>query len=285
MTTPLLLLGALLAQPAAAPAPRAGEVHEIRLERIFQENATDGSETSSTEEDRFVERVIGVREGGVELEFDHAPEVTAETRALIWQFPVRALRVPGGALQLLNGPEVEARLARWRERSRWPQSLCGRMVYTWNAFRIECEPQSAVRALALNDLPATELRDGAPYRDPLGLGPAALQREASPSGGAAYTATLPIDAEAAQRERAEADMRSLALGGGTPEENAALRAEWAAMTPRSVAGTIRIRFETDAAGRMLRRTRVTELRTDRADGVRETRTVTETVERRLVSQR
>lgn len=32
MTTPLPLLAALLVQPAAAPAPRAGEVYEIRKE-------------------------------------------------------------------------------------------------------------------------------------------------------------------------------------------------------------------------------------------------------------
>jgi len=278
----LLLPQALAAQsPATPPPPRAGEAHEIRLERVLAETATDGSETASNEQDKFVERVVAVREGGVELEFDHAPDVTADTRALIWQFPMRVLRPGGGgALQLLNGPEVEARLARWLAQSRWPRALCGRMVYSWSAFRSECEAQSAVRALTLIDLPTTALRDGALYGDPLAAAPAPLRREALRPGGAAFTATLAIDAEAARRVQAEETMISDALGGGTPEERAALQAERAATAPRRIDGTVRIRFETDAAGHVLRRIRVTELRTERMDGERTTRTVTETVERR-----
>ena len=52
-----------------------------------------------------------------------------------------------------------------------------------------------------------------------------------------------------------------------------------------VSGTISVTFETDPAGNVRRRTKVTKLDIKGPDGRSETRTVTETLERRLISRR
>ena len=54
-------------------------------------------------------------------------------------------------------------------------------------------------------------------------------------------------------------------------------------TKEIVSGTISVKFETDPAGHVLRRTKVTKLDFTRPDGRSETETVTEMLERRLIS--
>jgi hypothetical protein len=53
----------------------------------------------------------------------------------------------------------------------------------------------------------------------------------------------------------------------------------------TVSGTISVVFETDSAGNVRRRTKVTKLDIKGPDGRSETETVTETLERRLISRR
>ena len=52
-----------------------------------------------------------------------------------------------------------------------------------------------------------------------------------------------------------------------------------------VSGTISVEFEVDPAGNVRRRTKVTKLDIEGPDGRSETETVTEVLERRLISQR
>src|SRR5207253_9149447 len=70
---------------SAQPAPRAGDVHEIRVERNMEETSSDGSSGSSHDLDTMIERVIALRDDGVELEFDLPAEATREERAAVWQ--------------------------------------------------------------------------------------------------------------------------------------------------------------------------------------------------------
>ncbi|HKR25700.1 MAG TPA: hypothetical protein VJS15_10600, partial [Allosphingosinicella sp.] len=89
--------------------------------------------------------------------------------------------------------------------------------------------------------------------------------------------------EAARRERAEADAVVREIMGENQTFRAAFEERSAARSAERISGTIRIRFETDAAERVTRRTKVTELVIEGPGQRRETRTTTETVERRLVS--
>jgi hypothetical protein len=281
----LTIVTALLLQtlPASAqesqPGARAGDVYEIRLESVSSESSSDGSSGDSSSHGAFVERVIAVHDNGVELEFDLPDDATAEDRARIWQYPVRVLRPSHGPLQLLNGPELEMRVTRWLEAAEMPREACGRWYFTWNAFQIECDPQSVLQMLASFDLRPGELRDGAPYQEAGGRAPAVLRRETRGSGGAVFVAEMEVDPEAVRRQRAEADVVVAEISG---RESLALGAALQARSAERISGTIRIRFETDAAGRMTRRTKVIALEIEGSDRGRETQTVTETLERRLL---
>lgn len=284
MTTLLAFLAALMAQPAgsartAQAEARAGDVYEILRVSDMTQSDSHGGSGDSHDSDRLVERVIMVRGDGVELEFDLPERTSAEDRARQWQFPVRVLRPPHGPLRLLNGPKLTARVDRWLASAGWRRERCGRWMFTWTEIRIECDPQSVLEGLTAMDLAAAELRDGAPYQDSLGREPTVLRREAGGADGAALVAEVEVDLEVLRRQQAEAEAALLDIMGDRPE----LRAYREAQAPRRVSGTIRIRFESDAAGRTLRRTRVIRLETERMNGERENRTITETVERRLVS--
>jgi hypothetical protein len=279
--TALLLQAPAAPAQEAQPAPRAGDLYEIR--RVSDTTFTvAGSESSGNSHDRdmLMERVIAVRDTGVELEFDLPADATAENRAAVWQFPARVLRPPQGALQLLNGPELEARVARWLERARWPRTICGHWIFTWNAFRIDCDPQTVIQTLTAVDLGAITPHDGALHREAGAREPAMLRRETQGPDGAVFVAEMEVDPETLRREYAESEAATLEILGDSP----ATRAYREERAPRRVSGTIRIRFETDAAGHVRRRTKVTELTIETANGERETRTVTETLERRLVSR-
>lgn len=281
MTTPLLLLAALLTQPVA-PANRAGQVYEITRvsDSVFSEDGEYGSSGSTHDRDTWRERVVQSREDGTELEFDLPAEATAEDRARVWQFPARVLRPAQGPLRLLNSPELEARLSRWLERAQWPRAMCGRWIFTWNAFKIECDPQAMLATLALVDLAATDPRDGASYSEPMGLASGNLRREVGgAAGGAAFTVEVAIDPDKALRQ----ELASAAVVTQIVGDNPGRRAREAERAARRITGTIRIRFETDAAGQVRRRVRVIEMITERVNGRRERRTTTETIERRLVS--
>lgn len=280
------VMTALLLQTAAAFAQepgsgsRVGEVYEIQRESMSSESSSGGSSGDSRSHNVIVERVIAVRDTGVELEFDLPQDATAEDRARVWQFPVRVLQPPSGPLELLNGPELEARVARWLEAAGWTREACGRWIFTWNAFRIECDPQSVIEMLAAFDLRAGDLRDGAPYQQAGSRGPAVLRREARGSDGAVFIVEMELDPEAVRGERAQTDV---ILAEITARESLSLDAALRARAAERISGTIRITFETDATGRVRRRTKVRELEIEGSNRGRETQTVTETVERRLLS--
>jgi hypothetical protein len=263
------------------PGSRVGDTYEIRIERVSSENSSAGSSGSTHDLDVLVESVIAVRDAGVELKFDLPRSATAEDRARTWQFPARVLRPPHGPLQLLNGPELDRRLNRWLEAAGWTRAICGRWIFTWNAFRIECDPQSVIQTLEALDLRPGDWVEGAPYHEAGGRGPAVLRRGARGSKGATLIVEMEVDPEAVRRERAEAD---IVIAEISRRESLALDAALQAHASERISGTIRITFETDAAGRTMRRTKVTQLEIEGPDHVRETRTVRQTVERRLVSR-
>jgi hypothetical protein len=280
----LAIAGALLVQaPVAqaqepAPGPRVGDVSEIQWESVSAETRGGESSGSSQSRNMLVERVIAVRDGGVELEFDLPAGTSAADRGRTWQFPVRVLRPPRGPLVLLNDRELETRVNRWLDGAGLTRAACGRWYFTWDAFRIECDPQSVIQMLAAFDLGPDGLRDGDPYRQAGALGAGILRREARGVGGAVFIVDLTVDPEAVRRERAQADVVVAEI---TRRESLTLDAALRARANERITGTIRITFETDEAGRVLRRTKVTAWSSEAPGGERETQTVTETAERRL----
>jgi hypothetical protein len=275
-----LFLPALVAG-AAAPQRMAhvGDTYEISTERDSSQQSSDGSSSgSSHDRDVLVERVVAVDEAGLELEYDLPKTATAQERASAWQFPVRVLAPIRGPLQLLNGAELEARVNGWLKAGHMTRAACGHWIFTWNAFRIECDPASVLKALAIIDLRSEDMRDGASYQDPAARAAAPLTLKTAGPGGATFAVAMTVDPAQVYRARAQSDI----VVAEILRKNLTLEAALSARSAEHVSGTINITFETDSTGHVWRRTRVTRLETGQP-GKLETETTTETVTRRPIS--
>lgn len=280
MTAALLLPALAAGAEPAQTKPKVDDTYQITSTRETSQQSNDGSAGSSTDQDAMMERVIGVRETGLELEYDSPENSGGADRAGGWQFPVRVFKPAHGPLQLLNGPELEARVDGWLKSGGMTRAACGHWIFTWNAFRIECDPQSVLKLIEPFDLTPDDLRDGAPYKDPKARGPAPFTRKKAGPEGATFVVELAVDPEAVRRERAEGDIVVAELSKKTLTLDAALRARSA----ETISGTITISFDTDAAGEVRRRTRVTKVEIKGPGQRVETQTVRETMERQRVSQ-
>ncbi|MEZ0308058.1 MAG: hypothetical protein ACAH21_09030 [Ramlibacter sp.] len=270
-----LAAGSARAGPATS-APGVGQEFEIDKRYETSQQASDGPSGSSRGRDRFLERVIGVRDSGLELEFDLPKDATSKDRVRNWQFPVRVFRPLSGQMQLLNGPELEARLGSWLKAAGLTREACGKWIFTWNAFRIECDPESVVGIVEALDLRAVDLREGVSYREPEARLPGTLTRKSAGPNGTTYAVAMEIDPDAIRRARAEADVAAGEMLQKPVTLDAALRER----AKESVSGTISVVFDTDPDGNVRRRTKVTKVETKGPAGRSESQTVMEVVERR-----
>ena len=255
--------------------PVAGDLHEITVSYETARQGSDGSSGSSSGQDTMQERVVAVSDLGLELEFDLPQGASAEDRARVWQYPARVFRPPNGPMRLLNAPELEASLDRWLATAGWSREVCGHWIFTWNAFRIECDPESVVADIEAFDLRSVDLREGAAYRHPGTLGTGTLVRTDGPDG-ASYAVELPVDVEAVRRARAESDESV----GKMMQQPVTLEDAIRQRSQETISGMVAITFDVDGTGNPRRRTVVTTLETVDAEGVTETDRRTVIVERR-----
>jgi hypothetical protein len=257
-----------------------GDVFEIGRDVEATEKGTDGSNSSSTDRDTLSERVVGASQAGLELEYDLPKGTSEDNRARQWQLPARVLRPPSGPLQLLNRSELAARAATWLNRAGLTDAACGHWYFTWNAFQIECDPQSVVETIAGFELGPDNLVAGALYQDPQALSPAPLSARDGPPGSTILYGEMAIDPEAVRRGRAQTDVVVGEIMRKPVTFETALRAHSA----EDISGTIAVTFDIDAQGHVRRQTKVITLNIKETSGRLKTRTVTQTLERRLVSR-
>lgn len=269
----LLLGSAGVRGQQSAWQPTVGERHEITKS---YETSNEGGDSTGTSHgrDTIEERVIGTRQEGVELEYDLPSSATPEDRAREWIFPARVLRQGDGALRLLNRSELEARLERWLRAANWTREICGRWIFTWNAFRIDCDPESALDVVRTYDLRSVDLREGATYQVPEARGSGVLRRVSNGADGPTFTVVLDVDPDAVRRARAESDVAV----GEIMRQPVTLEAALRRHAEEQVSGIIEVTFETDPAGNARRQTRVTRLEIV-GPGGREIQSRTDIVER------
>jgi hypothetical protein len=275
----ILPLALANAEPKLQPF-HSGDKYEIERISDSTQSSGNGLTGSSHDKDTLSERVIGVRDTGVELEYDLPKNATAGDRSQNWQFPARVLKLPNGQVQLLNGPELEARVDIWLKRAKLPRSACAHWIFTWNAFRIECDPQSVIQSIAAFDLQPTDLRNGAMYRDALALEPSQLIEKSSTSGGSTFEVALIVDPDKVREAEVDSDLVVAEISRERLSRDAALIAR----KTEQISGTIKLTFEMDSHGLVLKRTTLTRLEVKRANGKTEARTNTEILERRFISQ-
>lgn len=267
-----------VAAPAQPPL-KAGEEFEIVKSYETSETRSDGGSSSSHGHDTLLERVIALRRDGVELEYDLSKDSTAEDRAREWKFPARVLKPANGPARLLNRSELEARLDKWLKAANWTHEICGHWIFTWDAFQIDCDPDSVIPIVESYDVTSADLRDGVPYRTKEAREPGTLVRK-SAGESEIYTAVMEIDPDAVRRARAETDVAV----GEIMQKPVALEAALRERSKESVSGTVTVTFETGSAGRVHRSIKVTRIESKSPSGVSETQTATETIERTLVSR-
>ena len=83
MTTLLHLFAALLAQPPGALPPQVGDTWEISRVSETRFTTPISSDGHAYDRDVLIERVVAVRDDGVELEYDLPADATAEERAAV----------------------------------------------------------------------------------------------------------------------------------------------------------------------------------------------------------
>ncbi len=159
--------------------------------------------------------------------------------------------------------------------------MCGRTIFTWNAFRIECDPQAILETIAAYDLRMTDIREGAPYREMGVRSPSPLVRRNRGPTGLSLSATMEVDPETVRRARAESDVTVAEIMQKPTTFEAALRER----AKENISGTVVVSVDLDARENVYRRTKLTTLRTVRANGRSASETIKEITERTRASVR
>jgi hypothetical protein len=274
----LSIVGAVLVASMNAHAQASPVGDEVVIRKSYETSnvISDGSSSgNSSGHDSLLERVIAIRDDGRELIYDLPKSATKEDRARNWQFPAHVFQPNRGSIKLLNQDDLEARLATWLKMAGWDRSVCGQWIFTWNAFRIDCDPQTVIDTINAFDLRVSELREGALYSDNNAKEPGKLVRIASELRVAAFMVELKVDPDVVRRARAQSDV----VVGEIVKKPVLLETALQDRLKEDVSGTVSVTFDVDDAGQVQRRVRVIQLKTKRLDGSTETETNTETVER------
>jgi hypothetical protein len=266
---------------ATEPAPeQVGNAYELRLRHNSTTEGSDESSSSSNGNDAVIERVLEVTPEGLVLEYDLASEAgLPHGRQDQWEYPFRVFKPFDGPVRLLNAAELEARIGPWLEHTEIPRSACGTWIFTWNAFRIECDPQSVIEGLARFDMRPGDLREGAPIQEQGASGPAQITEKSAGPDGAIYVVEFVVDPEWVRRGEAESDV----VVGEIMRKPVTLDDALRARSAEQISGTITITFDTDASGSVRQRMKVTKLEIRKPDGVVETSMATEILGRNLIS--
>ncbi|HSI18034.1 MAG TPA: hypothetical protein VK980_09710, partial [Sphingomonas sp.] len=161
---------------AQTPAAKAGEIFAVSRTQRTDFSGNRGSSGMSSISGAIQERVIAVRDDGLEIEYDLPSGSSAEDREREWQFPARIFKPAYGRSRLLNAPELAGRVDSWLKLAGMPREACGHWMFTWTAFKIECDPQSVLEIIDGYDLRIT-LVEGRPHFEAMALRAEPLKRD------------------------------------------------------------------------------------------------------------
>ena len=259
---------------ASSYEPKAGDVSKI-VQSYETSSSTNGdSSSSSSGKSALIERVIAVDQGGVELKYDEPLEADGKRKGLNWQLPARIYRPTNGTPTLLNTAELEKRVDPWLKKAKMPRSACGQWIFTWNAFKIECDPASALGIAEQFNLWSPNPAEGQLFSDNDSMAAVPLKIKSSDSNGSVYVAELVVDPEKVKIEKAE----SAVVVGKIMGEAKSFESALAEQADHQISGTISVTIETGLSGQTIKRTKITRLRIQ-ADGEVETSSNSVTLER------
>jgi hypothetical protein len=255
---------------------KTGQEIEIRKSYETVESSDDSSSSgSSNGHDTIVERVMAVRDDGVELVYDLPISTAKEDRRRDWQLPARVFRSNDGSLKLLNADELNGRLEKWLEAAKWDRSVCGKWIFTWNAFFIDCDPQSVLKTISAFDLNSAGLSEGDLYSEPGTLAAGILTLGKSSANSKTLLTEMKIDPDYVRRSSAESDV----VVGEIMQKPVTLEDAIKARSSEKISGTVAITLELDGSAHIKRKIKVTKVAIERPGEPTLHRTNSETLER------
>lgn len=264
---------------ASPNAVKAGDVFEILLNYETSSEENGGGSSSSSGHTTILERVLRVKKNGVELEYEEPLEKDGKDKRSSWQLPAHIFRPFDGEPTLLNIEELEARVDPWLKKTKMPREACGLWYFTWNAFKVECDPASALGIVKQYDLWPANLSEGQFYYDADALSLMPLHLRESDETGSTYTVELAINPERVKQASAESAVVVAQIMGETKSLEDALKEQ----TDHKISGTISVVIETNSSGLIVKRTKMTTMRVEKPDGKVEETVNSVVVERKLVA--
>lgn len=252
-----------------------GDVFRITQTHSSESKGDNGSSSSSRGGHEYVERVDAVGSEGTERTFDITLDPDDERRLIEWQFPARVLVAHNGTLELLNRDDLERRRDAWLEAAKIPAEACGSWYFTWNAFQVECDPDTILETIRSITIQPPELSEGGFYEHPMALSPGRLVKEHSAGEGSNYSVVLEVDPDAVRRAEARSDV----VVGEIMREPVSFESAYAERAQEQISGTIEITLEARGDGTFWKRSTLIEIEKRLPDGTSERESSIEVIER------
>ncbi len=163
----LLFAAALLWCAAATPAQAAdgAEQYEIRI-RYQTTSEGEGSSGSSSGGNLYREDVYPAEGECRTRRFDVVDDPERKRPLGVWEMPVEVRDCAGQARVIANREAMVARRDAYLAAAKIPRESCGRYYFSWNVFKIECDPDAILETVAGIDLGSIRLEDGAVFTLP-----------------------------------------------------------------------------------------------------------------------
>lgn len=194
-----MLLLALLASVSLRPAQTGTTILSRRYQTSSQ--SSNGSTSSSSGREELKEEVVAVTPEGTEVRIDLPDSSTAEERKREWLLPARLFYPRSGLPRRLDSADAERRLADRLTAAGLEPKACGTWYFTWNAFKVECDPNAIIAVVAEYRLRSIDAQEGALLRDAMASEPAALRKD-----GKALVASFTLDPVTMRRSSAASDV-------------------------------------------------------------------------------
>lgn len=265
----LALAGMAGGMPAFAREPAQTEHYTIttRYSTVFEGGDSSGSSRGGN---AYREEVRTDAEGCRIRIFDIDDADGPKRPLAAWQMPIVLRECPGAAVVIANRDEMLARRDAFLAAMNVTAEVCGSHYFTWNVFRIECDPDESLARLADFDLVSVRLEDGAEYALP-GTGTSVtLRRQADGLPGQLVFAGCAVVDPDYMRENAAETIRVVAeVSGEKVTKDEAI----AQIAGHQFSGKRTITFVAEPGAGLITATQTGEMREIDADGAIETRKI------------
>ena len=199
-----LICAAAIAGPANASVEP--EVFEIEVRYETSSQSDDGGSSSSSGGFSYREEAYAP-EGKCRIRRFDLNDGPRERPLAAWEMPVEVRDCRGQSLEITNREEMLARLDEFLTEANLSREACGTHYFTWNVFKIECDPDSVLDTISDINLGAIDLEDGSSLLLP-GMGTdvtLALEGNAD-SDELEFTGSARIDPEILRNQAAQTIM-------------------------------------------------------------------------------